>query len=431
MPVRAAALPCAMVLAAACGRSIYDLDAADDAATTSATSSPSTSSTPDSSATSDSPPPPTDLPPPELSCEAQGGRFTVIGGPWTLLSHVLYHSPGYALIPDDDGMLAIVRGEFFGQDPAPNFLGARVTYDGQLLSEVAPVWDTPVLIEPAVHRAAEGSLVTFCGRFGFDDLLASQILDGQGNPLATEIIRNPDGHCGAARPEGVWTGEAYLFSWIDNSSMQVLLDVADSQTNSLGLTELALEGDLSAPPRMAVGPDAVLLVVGVHDEVDEVLAFSLAHDGSILDSYSLALPPDHDVGSLAVGAHPDGSFSVYLAHRDLGLYHSRIDADGQSPSTRIEGATAHFDDLLLLHRPGGLVLVSAAYEDDFVDRIWIIPTDDTGIPTAIEPLEPDPGVYYEAWPAVTMHDGDAWVLYVSAYEDETYDLRLARLGCAR
>lgn len=422
------AAPSCLVVLAACGPSLRDLDAADDAATTSGSASSGSASDP--SATSDAQTP-YDLPPPELSCESQNGHFTLLGGPWTLVSQTSYHSPGYALLPDDDGLLAVWRGEFIGTDPMPNFLGARASFEGQLLAEVAPIWERPVLIEPSVHRAAEGFLVTFCGRFGHDDLLASQILDAQGRPLATEVVRNPDGHCGAARPEGVWTGQNYLFSWIDNSSMQVLLDVADPQTASLGLIELAPDGDLSAPPRMAVGPESVLLVVGLRD--DQVLAVSIAHDGTILDSYPLAVPLEHDVGALAVGAHPDGSFSVYVAHRsDPGLLHVRIDDEGTSVASVIEDAAAlRVHDPLLVHRAGGLLLVSTAYTDETSERIWIIATDDTGAPISIEALPAAPDAFYEASPAVAVHGGDAYVLYTSAYEDGTYDIRLARLGCAR
>jgi hypothetical protein len=424
MLARLAALSCLAALAA-CGPSIRDLDDADDAATTSGSASSASS---DPSATSDSSTP-FDVPPPELSCEDQHGHFTLLGGPWTLVPQTSYHSPGYALLPDDEGLLAIWRGESIGTDPMPNFLGARASFDGELLSEVAPIWERPVLIEPSVHRAEEGFLVTFCGRFGYEDELAAQLLDAQGQPLATETLRDPQSHCGAARPEGVWTGQRYLFAWIDNSSMEVLLDVADPTLASLGVTTLAQDGDLSAPPRMAVGPESVLLVVGLRD--DQVLALSLAHDGTLLDSYPLAVPPDHDVGGLAVGAHPDGSFSVYLAERsDPGLFHSRIDSEGQSPPALVE-ATARFDDPLLVHRPGGLLLVSTAYTDETPERIWIIATDDTGTPTSIETLPTAPGAYYEAAPAVAVHEGDAYVLYTSAYESETYDVRLARLGCAR
>jgi hypothetical protein len=418
----------AFLLVAACGRSPLDLDDVADATTLTTDATPTTNPTTTDPTTTDPPTIP-DFPPPERSCEAQGGRFTRSGGPWTLLSHVASHSSPYALLPGDDGLLAIVRGEFLGTDPMPNFLGMRSTFDGQLLSELAPVWERPVLIAPSVHRAADGFLVTFCGRFGANDELASQILDAEGQPLATEVVRVPGSHCGAARPEGVWTGQAYLFAFIDNSTMQVLLDVGDVQTGSLGTTELALEGDLSAPPRIAVGPEAVLLVVGLRD--DEVRAFWLAHDGSVLDSYPLALPPDHDVGSLAVGAHPDGSFSVYLAHRDQGLFHTRIAADQESPVTAVEGTKAHFDELLLLHRPGGLLLVSSAYEEDYVNRLWIIPTDDAGTPTSIEVLALGDGVLYEGAPAVAIQGDDAWVLYVSGYEDDTYDVRLTQLGCVR
>lgn len=425
MPARhPTALLLAASLAASCGRPIVDLDVADGSGSGGSTGSASA----DDLTTAPSLP---DLPPPETSCEAQGGRFGQTGEPWTLLAGLDYHSPAYALLPSGGGLLAIWRGEFFGTDPMPNFLGARTSFDGQLLSGVASIWPTPVLQEPAVHRAAEGFLVTFCGRFGANDELASRILTAQGEPLSEEIVRLPGTHCGAARPEGVWTGQAYLFAWIDNSTMQTWLDVGDPVTTaSLGAVELTPDGDLSAPPRMAVGPERVLLVVGVRF-TGQVIAYELAHDGQVLEARSLALPPDYDPGSLAVGAHADGDFSVYLAHRDHGLYHTRISPGelGQTDPTPVEGATAHYDDLLLLHRPGGFVMVSYGYELDFAERIHWLVTDEAGTVTWQGRLATDDDVLYEAWPAVAMHEGEAWVLYVSGHEDETYDLRLARLGC--
>lgn len=424
MVARFAACSCILVLAA-CGPSIRDLDEADGGATTSGGSSSSSS---DPSATGESPPTP-DLPPPEPSCEDENGHFTLLGGPWTLLPQSTYHHSGFGLLPDDEGLLAIWRGEFIGTDPMPNFLGARASFDGELQADVAPIWERPVLQPPSIHPLEEGFLVTFCGRFGFEDELAAQILDAQGQPLATETVRHPRGHCGAARPEGVWTGQRFLFTWIDNSSMEVLLDVGDAELASLGVTTLAQDGDLSAPPRIAVGHESALLVVGLRD--DQVLAVSLAHDGTVLDAYPLALPPDHDVGALAVGAHWDGSFSVYLADRsDRGLFHSRIDADGQSAPTLVDG-TAQFSDPLLVRRPGGHLLVSMAHTYETSERIWIIATDDAGTPTSIETLPAAPSAFYESAPAVAVHGDDAYVLYVSAYEDETYDVRLAHLGCAR
>lgn len=422
---RLLALASVSLLATACGPSIHNLDEVGDG-------SGSGGSGTTASDGADGPQLTPDLPPPELSCEAQGGALTQLGGPWTLQEHLPDHAPAYGLLPGDADMLAIWRGPFYGQDPMPNFLGVRVDYTGQLTTAVAPVWERPVTQEPAVHRAAEGYVLTYCGRFDAQDHVTSQILGTDASTLVPELVRDPQGSCGAARPEGVWTGERYLFAWTDNSSDQLLVDIGDpSQTQSEGSMELASDGNLSCPPRIAVGPDAVTMVAGVGN--DQIQIFRFTHRGDMLGEASLQTPPEFGVGQAAIGAIHDGSFDVFVADRwSAGLYHTRVDPEGVAPPLApVDGATFRYADLLMLHRAGGLLLIAEANDEDGGTQIQFIATDDRGIPTAIETLGSDGTAAFEGKPAAAMHGEEAWILYTAGYEDETYDVRLAQLGCAR
>lgn len=386
----------------------------------------------------DDPPLPLDLPPPELGCEEQGGSITQIGGPWIVQSHIPDYAPAYGLLPGDDDMLAIWRGPFDGSNPMPNFLGAHVGYDGQLRSGVAPVWERPVTQEPAVHRAAEGWLLSYCGRFGASDEVTSQILDAQGVARSAEVIREPASSCGAARPEGVWTGQVYLFTWTDNSSGQLYLDVADPQLASVGWVELSSIGSLSSPPRIAVGATGALLVAGVGDTVR---VYELGLDGRELFTTLIPLPNElwthQRVGQLAVGARSDGGYTIFLADREEpGLYAASFDGGAIGLPLAVEGAAAQYSELLLLRRAGGFLLVTEATDELGGTHIGLIATDERGVTTAIDGLTAETDSVYEARPAAVMHGEDAWILYLSAFEDGPagaggFDVRLAQVGCVR
>ncbi len=411
-----------VALPAGCGRSPFDLDELGSSA-----GSGSTSTSPDDH-TGDAPLP-LDLPPEARGCEEQGGRLTQVGGPWVLQSHIPDYAPAYALLPGDDEMLAIWRGPFDGSNPMPNFLGAHVGYDGQLRSMTAPVWERPVTQEPAVHRGAEGWIITYCGRFGAEDEVTSQVLDAQGVSLSAEVVREPPSSCGAARPEGVWTGEVYLFTWTDNSTHQLFLDVADAQLTSLGALELLPDGNLSSPPRIAVGPTGALLAAGFTNDL--VLAFELGLDGKLLDVNPVQLPPEVRPGPLAVGARQDGGYAIFTAHRnEPGLYVTRFEGGVAGEATRVEGADARYGDLLLLHRAGGYLLVAEANDERGATWIGLIATDERGVPTAIDGLTAESDSLFQAQPAAVMHGEDAWVLYLAGFDDG-FDVRLAQVGCVR
>lgn len=404
-----------LLLVAACGRSPLDLELDDDGGSTRGTD----------------PLPRIDMPPPEASCDAQGGRFVQVGEPWVLQSHIADYPPTYGLVPGDDAMLALWRGPFLGTDPMPNLLGLRVGYDGAPLGEVAPVWDRPVTNEPAVHRGqGDGFLVTYCGRFDTDDRVASQLIDATGAALVGEEERDRNGSCGAARPEGVWTGQVYLFAWVDNSSGELMIDVADATlVSELDWPEAVGYGDLSSPPRMAVGAFAALMVAGEDD--GDVRAYELSLDGRYTMSQPISLPSGTARGPLAVGVDDQGSFTILLAGSDGGLFVTRRVGDDIDVPVIMEGADARYSDLLLVQRPGGLLVVAEANDEEGNTWIETIATDGYGQPTAIERVIGGEPALFEARPAVAVQGSGAWVLYTAGYEDDSFDVRLVELGCMR
>jgi hypothetical protein len=409
-----------VVLATACGRSPLDLDGL--AATAATTADATSTGTTLEDGTTDA------GPPSELDCEAQGGRLPQVGEPWVLQSHIPEYPPAYGVVADREGMLAMWRGPFSGTDPMPNLLGMRVGYDGSVQGMVEPVWDQPVTFEPAVHQAdAEGYVVSYCGRFGSQDELTARVIDAMGVDLVASSTFGSS--CGAARPEGVWTGEAYVFAWVDNVNSDLRLIGADRTLVGVWFELLEDYGNLSAPPRMAVGPNDVLMVAGAGDQVR---AYPIALDGRWLSSHALPLPDGHDIGPVAVGARSDGAYTIFLADRSLpGLWVMPFRNEEAGTPSRVEGANARYSELLLLQRAGGLLLVTEANDEDGATWIEIIATDERGVPTAIERITGGERALYEARPAAVVYGGGAFVLYMAGHEEGTFDVRLVELGCAR
>lgn len=413
----------AALVVAACGRSPLDPELVGDGGSTRGTGS--------LPGDEDEPAPRIDMPPPELSCEAQGGRFVQVGEPWVLQSHIADYPPAYGLLPGDDAMLAMWRGPFLGTAPMPNLLGLRVSYDGAPLGPIAPVWDRPVTNEPAVHRGqGEGFVVTYCGRFDAEDRAASQVIDASGVVLVGEEERDRNGSCGAARPEGVWTGQVYLFAWVDNSSGELVTDVADATlVSTLEWPETVAEGDLSSPPRMAVGAFAVLMVAGEDD--GDVRAYEFGLDGRYTMSQPIPVEPGTTSGPLAVGVDEYGSFTILLAGSEGGLWVAHRVGEEIDAPVPMDGADARYSDLLLVQRPGGLLVVAEANDDAGNTWVETIATDGFGQPTAIERVTGGEPAVFEARPAVAVAGAGAWVLYAAGYADDTFDVRLVELGCMR
>jgi hypothetical protein len=308
----------------------------------------------------------------------------------------------------------------------------RVGYDGVPTSVVEPVWERPVLIEPSVHRAADagGHVVTYCGRFDAYDEVTSRVIDATGAELRAETRREPDSNCGAARPEGVWTGQRYLFAWVDNSSNELYVDVADESLWSVGWERIEPDGNLSCPPRLSVGPTGVLMVAGVSN--DAVWAYDLALDGSRQGERSIPLPEGYTPGKVAVGVGSDGGFTIVLADRwNPGLWVTRLVDGTLAMPVPVAGALARYSELLLLQRPGGLLLVTEANYDGGITRVEAIVTDERGEAAEVEPLGGGEPPLWEAGAAAAVHGDGAWVAYYAGFEDGTFDVRLVELGCVR
>ncbi len=127
---------------------------------------------------------------------------------------------------------------------------------------------------PRMWPGADGvTVLGFCAGFGGENRAATVHLDAAGSITRPLERREPsDRSCGAAAPEGIFTGQRHLFAWTDNSSgpiqgHEMLVETASAAGESLDWVQLYDEGDLSAPPRWSRNGDNILMVAGVR--VDE------------------------------------------------------------------------------------------------------------------------------------------------------------------
>ena len=176
-----------------------------------------------------------------------------------------------------------------------------------------------------------GLLMTYCGRRGAEDDTHGRLLDPEGSPRS-EGIRRPIGMgCGAAAPEGIWSGRRHLFAWTDNVNLvrEIYFDVADESLNSLDARQLSEIGDLSAPPRMALGEGAVGLLTGLRpeprvselgfrlfdlegEELREEQRFAAPEEGFVYGQTALAYAPGHGFLALSANRSREGGLALLL-----------------------------------------------------------------------------------------------------------------------
>ncbi len=406
-----------LALAASCSGPPRDLDHAASGSTSDATDD----------ATDGDPSDGLDVPAAERACEAEGGHFAQVGGPWVVQDAVPDPPSAMGVLPDGPDLLALWRAPVF---PEANVVARRMSASGAALEPVALDWERPAVGASAVHRAAEGYVLTYCSHFNSDFRVTSRIIAGDGSVLAPEQERAGSSHCISTRPQGVWTGERYLFLWTDELNGRLVMDIGEpTQAQSTEWIELSPDGNDRSPPRAAVGPGVVAVVAGIRS--DQLQVFRFAPDGTAIDSASLDLPVGFSIGPTAIGAAPDGSFSVFVANQvGPGLWRAWLDVTGNATGlVPVDGAWLRYTDLRLLHRPGGLLLITEGSGPQTPSRVGFIATNDVGVPVMIDSIsdEQDPGD--QTGPAATFMGEDAWVLYTSARSDETYDLRLAQLSC--
>jgi hypothetical protein len=406
------------VLACACGRTelIGGADADADG----------TSVDPSTSVTDTSGPPP----PPPPSCREQGGTIARNGGPWVITDSPSSSSP-LGVVVDETGLFAMWLGPFVGTPPSPNVRGVRVDRNGVVQGEPFVPWERLISLHGTTHAAPGGALLTYCGRDGTGDLAMSRIVDASGQTIVDEVVRTQLGQsCGAVAPDGVWTGSHHLFAWTDNSGFEfeVTLDVADASLNSQHATLLAFDGELTVPPRFAVGAQTVTMIVGLAGDAFAIWRLDLAGEPLMepAELFSSA-----DLRDPVIAAAPDGSAWIWLSDGDAeGIVRIVVDPTGAVTEAfvPVEVPPARYSELRLEPWPGGAIVVGNAYAPPDEIIAWFA-VDDRGSPIASELVDDGLPSLYEAR-GVPATDGDqAWVLYRAGFEDDSSELRLFHLGC--
>lgn len=416
-----------LALAVACGRTplvggdddVGDDDVGDDGSTGS----------PDPTSTTTTGPPP----PPPPSCADLGGVPVRDAGPW-IIAQRTERASVIGIGADDDALLSMWLGPFDGSNPAPNALGVTVDHEGTVLTSPTVLWERPVTSHAIMRPAAQGHLVVYCGRDVAEDFAMSRIVDTFGATTGSEIVRQPAGFgCGAASPDGIWTGAAYHFGWTDNvnTEHEVLLDLADTSAATTSASVLAPNGSLYAPPRFAVGSDGVVMAAGIDD--DALGVWRIDHAGTVvLDPIVLVAPDDFGIGSTAVGTAADGSTWLWIAHRNEdGIRRVVIDAGGDVVVAfePLPIPTGRYSRLQAEPWRGGAVLTAEAWVSPDSLTSWFT-VDDRGAPVAMEIVDDGLPALYEANTAVAARGDHAWVLYNAGFEDDSTEVRMYRLGCS-
>ncbi|MCB9595329.1 MAG: putative metal-binding motif-containing protein [Sandaracinaceae bacterium] len=345
----------------------------------------------------------------------------------------------------DDGMLALWRMGFDGSRPMPNAWARRLDLDGTPRGEPFVLFDTRVpngfrLAPIDGGRAALG----FCGRFGGDDVMTSAFVGPDGEVLVAPARRQPmDVGCGALHPDVTWSGERALFSWIDNRGLAegraVLVDVTDRDGVGTGAGSALYEGsgDLSVPPRFAIGHGAVAMVTGHQPEPRVTrLAFVLySLDGRERARQEFDAPPSTRWGITDVAASPDGWLVVGTDRTSFdeptGRPTIRLDADGglvEGPLLVEPGYEWSVVELEPL--PGGGFLLAGLLADpDGGEGVAVMRLDERG--RRIDVWRPDPPTYFGlSGFDLVAQDGRVLLIYAGPAEDDApNEVVLHELGC--
>lgn len=417
-----------LALAVACGRTPLvgggDDASGDDGSSTSTSAGPTTSPSSTTSTETTGPPPP--------SCIDEGGLAIREGGPW-ILAQGAERASVIGVGADDDAVLAVWLGPFDGGNPAPNVLGVTTDHDGTPLTAPTVLWETPVISHATMRPAAQGHLLTYCGRNGADDFTMSRIVDALGTTIGSESVRQPGGYfCGAAAPDGIWTGSAYAFGWADNANteQEVLLDLADANAISVSSSVLVPNGSLYAPPRFAVGAQGVVMAAGIDNR--DLGLWRIDHAGTtVLDPIVLTPPDDFSIGSTTVGTSADGSTWMWIANRnDEGVRRVVLDAGGEVVVAfePVPIPTGSYTRLMAEPWLGGALVIAEAWISPDSFTSWFA-VDDRGEIITMEIVDDGVPALYEASPAVAVRGDRAWVLYSAGHEDDSTDVRMYRLAC--
>ena len=369
----------------------------------------------------------------------EGLGFGSVAGP-----HVVASVPEFAfslaLVATPEGLLLTWRDGFDGQAPTPNVFAQRLMPDGTPVpgTDVTTVLAQSVTNGPRLAPSIDRTFIaTYCGRQGFDDVATSSRIDAFGAAVALHGERSPIGRsCGAADPEGIWTGQRHIFSWTDNSSGPVeghetLLDVAREDGVSVGWRTLHDEGDLSAPPRMASSADRVVLVTGVRPapQVSELAVHALDAAGNELAVSTWLAPEGGAWGHTPVATGASGFLVLGENRFGDGLFRMRVDAAGiAEPPEPLPGLAGTITSLAMVSRPGGGFVAVGDRSGTEIDGGLVLALDEEGAITFLWAAASEGAEPYFAFPAIAASGPRVFVAYVTEAAAGP-ELRVREFGC--
>lgn len=385
------------------------------------------------------------LPPADETCNARDddcdGRtdeslgFGVVAGPFD----VAREPTGYFtsdLVASGGGLVAVWNVGFDGSHPpTTNAFSRRLDADGHAVSDATPILGRPVTIGLTAVATSAGILLTYCGRFGFEDLAASAFLDPLGAPLGGEMRRG-DGvrSCGAVSQSGIEAGAHLFFAWITNGgtpdgTYPVFLDVADEAGRTLDGRVAEVHGDLYTQPTLALRDERVALAYGLRTDVREV-----AIDVQLLDTSGAAIGAPVRAGVAAVEEHAyggghvaptaEGFLVVAASSSGPGLFRARIGADGTllAPLEQVDGS-GRFEQLDLVSSTTGPAYVVANRYAGTESTLWVARLDADGRPEA----RWEGALPYGLVPALAL-EGER--LFLTSADVDGTTLQIRELGCA-
>lgn len=365
----------------------------------------------------------------------EGLGFGRIAGPHVLDPRLNYLAYGH-IVPSAEGFFYAYSTSFDGSNPQPNVFWGTLFTDGYPLQSELTLTNRNMTNGLRLAPANGRFFASYCGRYGFEDQAATGLIDERGE-LEEFGVRPPtDNHCGAGTPDGIWTGERYLFAWTDNSVMDVRIDRAGASGQSLSSETLfPADGDLYSHPRFAMnGLGRVLLTYSVI--VDQTFYLRVHRMNTLgqdaLEPLTLESPADTNWTDTQIAAEAGGSFLAVSRGASGEPFATRFDAEGElieGPVFLPEGAWAQH---ALASDPAGGFILARIVNGDTPETV-VSRLDSNGVEVATWYGNSDIswGNDLIGWPTVAVAHGRAVVLYTSLASGapDHPELHVTSFGC--